>query len=190
MKIDYKICIAIGVVCLIVGFFINQSFSKPETHTVTAGGLKFTEHLRDMFKPKFPHLFFFKGEDGKTDSFTIYEDTPIGEIPIQERSGTFNIPFIVNDKPDSTWFGSYFLSYQGIGDSISINIPEKEVTLKTYKKFIKFHKSLAVSINQQYCISSELRLGLTFGDKLTLFGGLSYDSNRELNPTVGLLVEF
>ena len=192
MKIDYKICIVACVFCLILGGLIVQSFFKPETHTVTAGGLKFTEYLRDMLKPKFPYSFFFKGKDGRIDTFVVQKHTPISEIPIQECSGTFNIPFIVNDKPDSTWFGTWYVSYQGIGDSISINIPEKEVTLKTYKKFLTFHKSLAVSMDIHKRMSSEFRLGITFGfsRKLTIYGGLSYNSDNEFSPAVGLLIEF
>ena len=190
MKFDWKYVLAFGVFCLILGGLIVQRFSKPEIHTVRIGGMTFTDYLRDMLKPKFPHLFFFKGKDGETDSFIVYEHTPVGEIPIQTKRGTFNIPFVVNDKSDSTWFGTWFVSYQGIGDSISINIPRKNVVLKTHKKFITFHKSLAVSFNVEKCIKSEFRLGLTFGERLTLYGSLSYDSDRVLNPTVGLLIEF
>lgn len=189
MKIDYKICIVACVFCLIIGGLIVQSFSKPEIHAVRIGGLSFTDYLKAKDQPRFPHYIFTKGKDGRIDTFTVQKHTPINELPIQEYSRAFGIPIYVNGKPDPT-HGSIYFTYQGIVDSVNIEIASKDIILKTYKKFIIFHKSLAISINIEKCIKSEFRLGITFGGKLTLFGGLSYDSDRVLNPTVGLMVEF
>ena len=191
MKFDWKYVLAFGVFCLILGGLIVQTFSKPEIHTVRIGGLSFTDYLKDKDQPRFPHYIFTKGEDGRVDTVIMQKHTPISEFPIQEYSRAFGIPIYVNGKPDPT-HGSIFFTYQGIVDSVNIEIASKDITLKTYKKFITFHKSLAVSFNVEKCIKSEFRLGATFGfsRKLTIYGSLSYDSDRVLNPTVGLLIEF
>lgn len=191
MKFDWKYCLAFGVFCLILGGLIVQRFSKPEIHTVRIGGLSFTDYLKAKDQPRFPHYIFTKGEDGRIDTVIMQKHTPISEFPIQEYSKAFGIPIYVNGKPDPT-HGSIFFTYQGIVDSVNIEIASKDITLKTYRKFLTFHKSLAVEIDIHKRMSSEFRLGITFGfsRKLTIYGGLSYNSDNEFSPAVGLLIEF
>ncbi len=129
----------------------------------------------------------------QVDTFIINEDSPIGEIPVRMKTTTDSLPIMVGTEriylPIETT-----ITYRGILYKHTIQTIPKlyNVQVKSKQKFITFHKSLAISMDGQKRVLSEIRLGATFGfsRKLTIYGGLSYNSDNEFSPAVGLLVEF
>ena len=161
---------------------------KSTTNIVTIGGKPFPIAMRDMSKPKFPYLILTTSKEGKVDSFTIYENTPFGEIPVISETRYFPVLVFLNDK-DESYEGDISIWHQGIIDSIVVNIPEKRLTTEeSIKGSFNYFARLHVWIDQGKHLSADVNGGIFYKKRIGLEAKIEADHEYNVKLKAGLSV--
>jgi len=180
---QFKLFVAAVLLC--IGFFVGQWSKKTVENIVTIGGKPFGIVMRDMTKPKLPYLILIPSEE-RVDSFTIYEDTPFGEIPVVRETRCFPIPVFVNDK-DESHEGEVSVWVQGIMDSIVVNIPIKRITIKeAVKRPLNWDLGLYAWVDQHKDISITTEGNLVFFKRFVLGTRIEANKDFEVRARVGI----
>ena len=178
------IWIGIGILLTLL---LLATICKSEPQTVTIGdGITFSEVWGDMTKPRFPHLIFIPSED-KVDTFIVYADTPISEIPQQTKITEFPIPVYVNDKPDHH-YGTAKFYYVGIADSVQFHISEKRITLPTTVDNFDFYAGLTVWVDQSKKMSVDFESGVRYRNRFGLKAKAEADHEYKVKLKAGISV--
>jgi hypothetical protein len=163
----YGLVLIIGI---LIGGMLTTYLMKPQTEYINLGPTRWMKPLRDFNVPKFPYMILIP-EEGAVDTFIAYEDTPCSEYPIQTKQGIFPIPITYDGTRITDWYGEMFVRFQGIGDSMWVEIPHRAIKLhKSKVKPLRFYGYGAISLNIQKMVLSEMELGATFFSRFTAFG--------------------
>lgn len=170
--------IAVGLICLIIG----RATRKADEVTVsTIDTLLVREFISDT------SVITDTVVVSSTDTLIITKETPIGEIPVRTKTTQDSLPVKVQDKMAYLPF-TLDIDYRGLLYGYRISTKPRPYKFKIKQPVVDFYGYGSAMVNLDLLIVGELEVGVSFWDRVSLFGKVVADVDRRANMGAGLKV--